>query len=298
VRKRLIRYGAGQRHRSDQRAESQDRSRSCLALILAWEQPGKPIQVCPGAFPTDLTATTDCRYKMSQRSLDFVSGSLTDQALLGAVVFGLGAQIIQSPSVWKRTWEGYGYRAGSRYTQAVGKGAAEFLFGRLLNDDPRFLAYRNDPAVITRNRDAVCALAARASPGIAKPCAKSMTASLDALSHDGWKRFGHAWYDVITVRRSTIQGNGRRIPAISRFAGEFGGAYAGYPWYPGAENTYVKVGDPLWRVFQRLHECPHCFGAATGGVRKSPAAFRRPSGVAQSRLSGHPQPTYDVGHRT
>ena len=44
-RKRLIRYGAGQRHRSDESAESQDRPRSCLSLILAWQQPGKQLKI-------------------------------------------------------------------------------------------------------------------------------------------------------------------------------------------------------------------------------------------------------------
>ena len=34
ARKVFIRYRAGQRHRSDERAESQDRSRSCLALTV------------------------------------------------------------------------------------------------------------------------------------------------------------------------------------------------------------------------------------------------------------------------
>jgi hypothetical protein len=83
----------------------------------------------------------------------------------------------------------------------------------------------------------------RSSPGLAESGASTSAESLDALSHDGWQRFGHAWYDVITVRRSTIQGKGRRIPAISRFAGEAAGAYAGYPWYPGAENTFSMVGQ-------------------------------------------------------
>ncbi|MGB9079540.1 MAG: hypothetical protein WCC26_22090 [Terracidiphilus sp.] len=198
--------------------------------------------VCPGAFPTDLEAT-DCRYTGSQRALDFVSGSVTDQAVLGAVVFGLGAQVIQSPSEWKRTWDGYGRRVGSRYTQALGKGTAEYLFGLILNDDPRFLAYRNDPSVITRRQLAVRALTASRSSTTGPYGASPSVQSLDALSHDGWQRFGHAWYDVITVRRSTTQGNGRRIPAISRFAGEAAGAYAGYPWYPGAENTIAQVGQ-------------------------------------------------------
>lgn len=199
-----------------------------------------PIKVCPGAFPTDLEAT-DCRYTASQRALDFVSGSVTDQSVLGAVVFGLGAQVIQSPSEWKRTWDGYGRRVGSRYTQALGKGTAQYLVGLMFNDDPRFLAYRNDPSVITRRRTAISALTKRSSSGLAG--ASPSPQSLDALSHDGWQRFGHAWYDVITVRRSTMQGNGHRIPAISRFAGEVAGAYVGYPWYPGPENTFAQVGQ-------------------------------------------------------
>ena len=197
-----------------------------------------PIKVCPGAFPTDLEAT-DCRYNPSQRALDFVSGSVTDQAVLGAVVFGLGAQVIQSPSEWKRTWDGYGRRVGARYTQALGKGTAQYLVGLMLNDDPRFLAYRNDRAVITRRRSAVSALTAQGSSGLGP----SGASTLDALSHDGWQRFGHAWYDVITVRRSSVDGDGHRIPAFSRFAGEAAGAYAGYPWYPGAENTIAQVGQ-------------------------------------------------------
>ncbi len=187
------------------------------------------VRVCPGAFPTDLTQL-DCRYTPKQRTLDFVTGSVTDQAGLSAVVYGLGAQIIQSPSEWKRTWYGYGQRVGVRYTQTVGKGAAQYITGLILDDDPRFLAYNNDPGVIRRRQQAVARLPAGDT-------------TLDRMTHDGWQRFGHAWYDVITVRRSTRSGDGRRIPAFSRFAGEFAGAYAGYPWYPGPENKFPQVGE-------------------------------------------------------
>jgi hypothetical protein len=200
------------------------------------------IRVCPGAFPTDLTST-DCRYTFKQRSLDFVAGSATDQAVLGAVVFGLGAQVIQSPSEWKRTWDGYGRRVGSRYTQALGKGAAQYLIGLMLNDDPRFLAYRSDPGVVARRRDAVCALNQKAFNGTTSSCSNPTQKSLDAITHDGWQRFGHAWYDVVTVRRSSLHGDGHRMPAFSRFGGECAGAYSGYPWYPGAENTLPMVGQ-------------------------------------------------------
>jgi len=187
------------------------------------------VLVCPGAFPTDLTQT-DCRYTPRQRTLDFLTGFVTDQAGLGAVVYGLGAQIIQSPPEWKRTWYGYGQRVGVRYTQAVGKGTAQYISGFLLNDDPRFLAYRDDPGVILRRQQAVKDLPAGSR-------------ALDQMTHDGWRRFGHAWFDVVTVRRSTGSGDGRRIPAISRFAGEFAGAYAGYPWYPARENSFANAGQ-------------------------------------------------------
>lgn len=221
---------------------------AALAL-LAGAQPHPPspfpiIQACPGAFPTDLNNTANCEYTPKQRALDFAIGSATDQAVLGAVVFGFGAQIIQSPTEWKRTWYGYGMRVGSRYTQAAGKGAATYLVGQILDDDPRFLAYRDDPRVLLRRQAAVCALEVKANLRLAPSCPKNVTVkSLNEIQHDGWRRFGHAWFDVITVRHSQSDGDGVRIPAFSRFAGEIGGAYAGYPWYPGTENTALQVGE-------------------------------------------------------
>src|SRR5258708_35754219 len=73
--------------------------------------------LCPGGFPTDLTVM-NCEYTRSMRGSTFVNNSLTDKSILSAVVFGLGAQIVQSPGQWKRTWEGYGQRVGVRYNQA------------------------------------------------------------------------------------------------------------------------------------------------------------------------------------
>jgi len=213
-------------------------------------KPPPQVHVCPGAFPTDLTQTIDCRYTAGDRLLTFVTGSVTDQSMLGAVIYGAGAQIIQSPSQWGRTWKGYGQRVGSRYTQALGKGAAEYLVGSILQDDPRFLAYSNDPKVIMSRQDAVRTLASRLVPNAGTASDAELPShnpppakSLDALTHDGWQRFGHAWLEVITVRRSSLSGDGNRIPALSRFAGEIGGAYAGYPWYPGADNTPTQVGE-------------------------------------------------------
>src|SRR5579863_9493665 len=49
-RKRLIGYGARQRHRSDQRAKSQNRSRPRRALVFTWQQPDKQLKVIPDLF--------------------------------------------------------------------------------------------------------------------------------------------------------------------------------------------------------------------------------------------------------
>src|SRR5258708_19278243 len=70
ARKVFVRYCAGQRHRSDERAESQDRSRSCLALILAWEQPGKQLKIRLDLISSErtspLVATSDFRGQCPQ----------------------------------------------------------------------------------------------------------------------------------------------------------------------------------------------------------------------------------------
>src|SRR5579863_4933658 len=65
VRERLIRYGAGQRHRSDERAESQDRSRPCHTLGLAWQQPDKQLKIrldlIRGKLTSPFVAASDFR---------------------------------------------------------------------------------------------------------------------------------------------------------------------------------------------------------------------------------------------
>ena len=65
MRKRLIRYSASQRHRSDESAESQDRSRPYRALVLARQQPGKQLKVILDLFrgkrASPLIAASDFR---------------------------------------------------------------------------------------------------------------------------------------------------------------------------------------------------------------------------------------------
>src|SRR4029077_13033638 len=65
ARQRLIRYGAGQRHGSNKRTESQDRSRSCRTLILAWQQTDNQLKIrldlIRGKRTSPLVAASDFR---------------------------------------------------------------------------------------------------------------------------------------------------------------------------------------------------------------------------------------------
>lgn len=109
---------------------------------LAAQQGGK--LTCPGGFPMDLTST-NCEFTETDRLQQWVNSSFTDLAMLGAVTYGTGAQIVKSPGEWGRTWGGFGDRIGVRYTQAAASGTAEFLVGSLLNDNPSHLSYKQDP---------------------------------------------------------------------------------------------------------------------------------------------------------
>jgi hypothetical protein len=181
--------------------------------------PNKPV-ACPGTFPTDLTVVS-CTYTKQMRWERFISGSVTDQSILSAALYSVVAQMQQSPSEWGRNWEGYGRRVGSRYTQAVAKGAAEAVVGWAVHDDPRHIRYADEPQRVRA----------------------AQSTSRTESAHPGWARFGHALLDTVTVRIATQDGTGRRIPAVSRFVGDFASAYGGYGWYPARENTFQKAGQ-------------------------------------------------------
>jgi hypothetical protein len=196
-------------------------------LTLASEQSAK--LVCPGGFPTDLTIT-NCAFTPKQRLQQWVTVSFTDEAMLGAVGYGAWAQIIKSPGEWGRTWGGYGDHIGVRYTQGAARGTAEYLVGSFLHDDPRHLSYINDPH--TKYGDKVTSCSIGDFSVTSYPVTKVPLA----------KRIGHAFLDSVTVLESNPCGSGRRIPAIDRYVGIAAGAYGGYAWYPGPENTLSNAG--------------------------------------------------------
>lgn len=197
------------------------------------EQLGK--LTCPGGFPTDLTKI-NCEYSGKQRMQQWVTTSITDQAILGAVVYGTGAEIIRSPSEWHRTWLGLGDRIGVRYTQAAARGSAELIIGSLIEDDPRHLSYKDDP---------------HTHYGVKASCKSGaiVTRSFPTPNHIGFNRVGHAFLDSISVLRSSPCGDGARIPAFDRIVGIWAGAYGGYPWYPRAENTLAGAGQRAATAF-------------------------------------------------
>src|SRR5260370_30972844 len=65
ARKVFVRYRAGQRHRSDQRGKSQDRSRPCRTLVLTGQQPDNQLKIrldlIRGKRTSPLIAASDFR---------------------------------------------------------------------------------------------------------------------------------------------------------------------------------------------------------------------------------------------
>jgi hypothetical protein len=176
-----------------------------------------PRIVCPGD-PAGNLASVDCSYSGKQRLLDFVTSSVTDQAALGAVFFGLVAEARHDPAQLKRDWVGLGYRVGSRYGQNLAKGITELGVGAIMQVDPRHITYASDPRV------------QKHQSGL-RP------------------RVLHAFMDWLTVRRSSPNGGGRPLPNVPLFAGAAASGFSGYAWYPSPlatpKEAALRAGSSL-----------------------------------------------------
>jgi hypothetical protein len=174
---------------------------------LLFSQNVLPLQnrrTCPGDPPGNLTSV-DCNFTHNQRVTNLITGSITDQAVLGAVFFGAVAHVRDSPQEWSRDGAGFGYRVGSRYAQGLSKGVAEFGFGELMRTDPRHVSYAGDPRV--KNPPTT------------------------------GRRIAHALMDFLTVRRSAADGGGRPLPNLPLFAGATASGLVGNLWYPDSQRT-------------------------------------------------------------
>jgi hypothetical protein len=173
-----------------------------------------PRTTCPGDPPANL-ASYDCNFTKRLRVKEFVSGSVTDGAILSATFFGAVAHLQRDPGEWKRDWSGFGYRVGSRYGQGLAKGLAELTFGSIMKADPRDIDYASDPGVHH------------------KDCGAGVQDCQPKVS----SRIGHAFLNWLTVRRSTLDGNGKRMPNIPLFAGAAASGFVGNAWYPAPQAT-------------------------------------------------------------
>ena len=162
---------------------------------------------CPGDPPGNLESF-DCSFTSRMRLLEFVSTSVTDQALGGAAFFGgVGYWWHRDPPEWGRGWNSLGRGVGSRYTQNLAKGTATYAFSWAMQTDPRHVSLNNDPG-FERNTPA-------RTPG----------------------RIGHALLDWVTVRRSNVNGNGRRWPNLPLWAGAAASGLVSNAWLPSGSAT-------------------------------------------------------------
>ena len=138
-----------------------------------------------------------------------VSGSVTDQALLEAVLFGAVDEIRNDPAEWARSWTGYGFRTGSLYAQNLTKGLTEFGLEYIMKADPRNISYASDPK-------------STKPPTIGR-------------------RIGHAFLDTMTERESAVDGAGTRWPNLPLFAGATTSAFIGDLWYPNSARTPTAI---------------------------------------------------------
>jgi hypothetical protein len=210
-----------------------------------------PRKNCPGDPPGNLSSF-DCSFHESTRFEQFVSGSVTDQAVLSATFFGFVAQLRKDPNEWKQDWGGFGYRVGSRYAQNMAKGLTEYGFGALMRVDPRHTTYASDPR-IQQHKTGVT------------------------------PRIGHAFMDWLTVRRSSPDGNGRALPNLPLFLGAGASGFSGYAWYP---DRLATPGQAALRGSSSLGTAL----AASFYAEFQPEISRLLGAIFKSKAPAQPQP--------
>ena len=170
---------------------------------------------CPGD-PVGNLASFDCTFTKTMRAEHFVTSTVTDQAILGALFTGMFAHLRNDPPEWNKTWDGLARRVGSRYERKILGGGAEFVVGLAMRTDPRHVSYDSDPRIRDEDRHG-----------------------------GGWARAGHAVLDWATVPRSAVDAKGRRLPNLPLLAGALANGFAGRYWYPDRLRT---TSQSLWRA--------------------------------------------------
>lgn len=103
-----------------------------------------PEIACPGGFPSDLMQH-NCAYLPRQRVEDWLTTSLTDQAIATSSLSALYSSAIRSPSEWPGTPYNFALRLRSSYMSGLANGTAQFILGAAIGADPRHISCAEDP---------------------------------------------------------------------------------------------------------------------------------------------------------
>jgi hypothetical protein len=189
-----------------------------ILLLMAQPSFSQDIQGVPGHFevnrywcpgdPFGNLASFDCSFTKTMRAEQFVTSTVTDQAILGAGFTGLFAHLRNDPPEWQKNWDGLGRRVASRYERKILGGGVEYVVGLAMKTDPRHVHYDSDPRISDKNRQG-----------------------------GAWARAGHALGDWATVPRSAVDARGRRLPNLPLLAGALANGFAGRYWYPDRQRT-------------------------------------------------------------
>jgi hypothetical protein len=195
------------------------------------------------------------------RGIEFLSTSVTDQALAGATLFGGFASLThRDPPEWGHDWGSVGRSIGTRYAQNFAKGAANYGVGWVISADPRHLSLSNDPGF----------------PRSAPPRTSA--------------RIGHALFDWVSVRRSAADGNGKRWPNFPLWAGAAASGLVGNAFLPSdratvksavvtassslgtalAASFYTEFSPELGRLLGGIFKRGRMPSASGGGTARTP----------------------------
>jgi hypothetical protein len=188
------------------------------------KDPGIPKQWCPGEFPTDLTIH-NCVYRQRQRVEDWITGSVTDQAVTTSALSALFSSAIRSPSEWPGTAYGFSLRLRASYIGGLANGTTQFVIASAFHLDQSHISCAEDPINQARINDA------RASD----------SRSVCEGRFSFFARSSHIVLDTVTARVSKPQPvEGPRVPS-PRLFGAVAGAYGQSPFEPAGENTITAI---------------------------------------------------------
>jgi hypothetical protein len=195
---------------------------------------------CPGGFPSDLTQQ-NCSYTQRQRTVDWVSTSFTDQAMLTSAAASLmGFALASPPTTWPRTTLGYARDWRASYFSGMANGTTQYVFNALLRFNPEHVSCSTDAFIKEE-------LASEDSAVTKKDAARVAADVNDACTWN--RRVLHVLLDTVATRRSTLDGRGRLFWPSPRLAGAFAGAYSESPWEPPFGNTrsaiLTRAGESL-----------------------------------------------------